>query len=468
MDLERMSEQSPWWGDATSLARDPHLVRYDALSLKLGHPVEEDVAHESTGIQVLRGPRQVGKTTLVKRLVRKLLQRGVPARHVLYLALDVAAIHAQAGLLDAIRGFVRLSPARGRRYVFLDEVTYCAEWATALKAAADLGLLEDTLVVATGSHALDLARGTERLPGRRGSLESRFNLEMGYYPFSELVRAQGSSPMAASSWDPADLYAAARENTIRSSASGDAFGLFLRAGGLPRPLADTASVGMFTLESAAVHRDAVLGDLLRAGRNEIQLREILRAVVQSSGSPVTWHGLAERVAMGSKNTVAEYLDTMQSCYLVHVLPQPVSLGSGVPAPKKARKILFRDPFIQHVFAAWATGAADARGTSAACLSAPRCTGALVESAVAGQLLPRFRQVMHWRNGGEVDLIGVTESGEQVRFEVKYQGQITSGDRKHLKAAGGGIIVSRSTLSFDAATRVAAIPAPLLLLSVPAV
>ncbi|MBM4354846.1 MAG: ATP-binding protein, partial [Deltaproteobacteria bacterium] len=397
----------------------------------------------------------------------KLLERGVPARHVLYLALDVAAMHTQAGLVDALRGFVRLSPARGRRYIFLDEVTYCAEWATALKAAVDLGLLADALVVATGSHALDLARGTERLPGRRGSLESRFNLEMGYYPFSELVRARGGAPVAASSWAPEDLYAAASENTLRSPASGDAFGLFLRAGGLPRPLADASSTGMFTLETAAVHRDAVLGDMLRAGKNEVQLREILRAVVQSSGSPVTWHGLAERMAIGSKNTVADYLDTVQSCYLVQVLPQPVSFGSDVPAPKKARKVLFRDPFLRHVFSAWATGTADARATCTACLSEPRCTGALVESAVAGQLLPRFGQLMHWRNGGEVDIIGVTDRGEQVRFEVKYQGQITSGDRKHLKAAGGGIVVSRSTLSLDAATRVAAIPAPLLLLSVPA-
>ncbi|MBM4356318.1 MAG: ATP-binding protein, partial [Deltaproteobacteria bacterium] len=72
MDLERMSEQNPWWGDEASLVRDPHLVRYDGLSLKLGHPVEEQIAHDSTGIQVLRGPRQIGKTTLVKRQVRKL------------------------------------------------------------------------------------------------------------------------------------------------------------------------------------------------------------------------------------------------------------------------------------------------------------------------------------------------------------------------------------------------------------
>lgn len=467
MEFDRLIEQNPWWREAALLAQDPHLARFDQAPVKLAHPVERDLGTASTGIQVMRGPRQVGKTTLLKRLVRRLLEDGTDPRDVCYAALDIAGIHAPRDLVEIVGSFVKSRARAGKRYILLDEITYCREWATAVKGAADLGLLEGVFLLATGSHALDLAKGVEKLPGRRGSLEARSDLEMGPYPFRELVCClTGGEPEAAADWEPGELFRAARENAIRFPGHQDAFGAFLRGGGMPRPLADVVSLGRFTPESAAVHRDAVIGDILRAGKNETHLRDILSAVVLARGTPLSWHGLAERVAAGSKNTVSDYLQTLQACYLVQIVPQPGSLGARTPAPRKARKVLFRDPFLHHVFSAWATGAPDAWATAAACLSDPACTGALVESAVAGQLLRQFSQLLHWRNSGEIDLIGVTPAGQQVRLEVKYQSQVTSGDKKYLKASGGGVVVSRGTLSLDAAARIAVVPAALLLLSLP--
>jgi predicted AAA+ superfamily ATPase len=467
MELARLAQQNPWWRDAALVAEDPHLVRYEQAPVKLVHPTEREVGVDSTGIQVMRGPRQVGKTTLLKRMIGRLIESGTAPRDICYAALDIAGIHAHLELLDLLQGFLRTGNPSGKRYVMLDEITYCPEWATALKAAADLGLLEGVFLLATGSHALDLARGVEKLPGRRGRLEARSDLEMGPYPFSELARAlDGGRPQPAASWEPAELFAAAQENAIRFPGIRDTFGVFLAAGGFPRALADLVTLGGFTPETAALHRDAVIGDILRTGRNERHLRDILRAVVLARGTPLSWHGLAERLTSGSKNTVAQYLEALEACYLVQVLPQPASLGTSIPAPRKARKVLFRDPFLGHVFTAWATGAAEAWATASACLADPACTGVVVESAVAGQLLRRFRQLLHWRNSGEIDLIGVTDTGSQALFEVKYQTQVTSGDKKHLKAKGGGVVVSRATLSFDAASRIAVIPVPLLLLSFP--
>lgn len=467
MELERLAEQNPWWREGATFGTDHHLARFDGMPLKLVHPVEAKVGLASIGMQVMRGPRQIGKTTLLKRLIRSLVEKGTDSRRVLYLALDIADIRNQLDLLDALRTFVRASRGAGKRYVLLDEITHCPEWATGLKAAADLGILDEVYLLATGSHALDIAKGTERLPGRRGALEAGFNLEMGHFPFSAIAAAVcGAEAAASSSWDPEELVDTARENSVRVSGYQDAFRIFLRAGGLPRPLADTITGGDFSLDTAALHKDAVLGDILRAGKSEPQLRDILRAVVLARGSALSWHGLAERIASGSKNTVAEYLDTVRACYLVEVLPQPASLGSRTPAPRKPRKVLFRDPFLHHVFGAWATGAADPRDAAAACLANPESTGVLVESAMAGQLHSHFSQIMHWRDSGEIDMIGVTGTGKQVRFEVKYQSQITSRDKKHLKAAGGGFVVSRNTTVLDRAAKVAIIPAPLLLLSAP--
>jgi len=468
MESDRLAEQNPWWQGGGFLANDRHLVRYDGAPLKLAHPVEQEINLGAVGVQVLRGPRQVGKTTLLKRLVRNLIAGGTDPRAVMYAALDVADIRTHVDLADAIKAYVRIAPEGKRRFIFLDEVTFCPEWATGVKVAADLGLLDDALLLATGSHALDLKVSSERLPGRRGELEASSSLDMGPYPFSEVARGLGVQARAlpADSWKPRDLEAAARENAIRFPGYQEAFSVFLRGGGMPRALAEMVSGHRFTVDSAATYRDAVVGDVLRSGRNEGHLRDVVRAVAVSRGSPVTWHGLAERLAVGSKNTVSDYLEAMQACYLVAVLPQPVSLGSRISAPRKARKVHFRDPFLRHVFTAWSMGSADPWQTAATCLSDPHCTGALVESAVAGALVPHFGGLMHWRNSGEVDVIGVRDSGEQVYFEIKYQSRVTSGDKKHLKAAGGGVLVSRDSLALDAANAIVILPAPLLLLSLP--
>ena len=45
-------------------------------------PVESRLTLEDPEVHTLRGPRQVGKTTTVKRLIRRLLERG--ERRVLY------------------------------------------------------------------------------------------------------------------------------------------------------------------------------------------------------------------------------------------------------------------------------------------------------------------------------------------------------------------------------------------------
>jgi predicted AAA+ superfamily ATPase len=468
MDLALLSVQNPWWAGAAALSTDAHLERFDASSVKLDHGAFRRLRTDTTGVYLLRGPRQVGKTTLLKRKVRELVEQGVPAADVMFLALDIAGIGTHTDLAAAIRLFVEWRPDSARRFVFLDEVTYCPEWSLGVKAAFDMGLLRGCLVVCTGSHTLDLLKGTERLAGRRGAVEADSDVEMAPYPFGEVARIfdRDATPAVSPTWRPRDVFAAAQENAPRFRKSAEAFRTFLLAGGMPRAIGETIAGGRFSRETAAVYRDSVIGDLMRAGKKEPFIRDLVRAVVEIQGSPVDWHGLAERVSIASKTTVADYMEAMKACYLLTVLPQPKTLGSRVAAPRKPRKVHFRDPFLAHVFTAWASGVPDPWETASACIADPAKTGMLVEAAVAGQLQPSFRQVMHWRNHAEIDIVAIAHDSSQVLLEVKYQSAITSGDVRALKRHGGGILVSRDTLSLDTDKGIAVVPAPLLLLSVP--
>lgn len=125
-------------------------------------------------IVVIRGPRQVGKTTLQQQLIEELLRSGVEARRILRVQFD--DLPSLAGLRDEILSICRWFESRilGRTfnqaahegkpaYLFLDEVQNLSDWAPQLKALVDHSTLK---VLVTGSSALRIEAGRDSLAGR--------------------------------------------------------------------------------------------------------------------------------------------------------------------------------------------------------------------------------------------------------------------------------------------------------------
>lgn len=468
VNLGTVSAQNPWWFSASAVDEDPHLVRLGEAAVELRHPVESSIRLDRSGIYVLRGPRQIGKTTLLKKLVRNHVTSGNNPKEVFYLALDVADVRSQTDLVEAIRIYMHWTPASSGRKILLDEITYCQDWSVGLKAAFDIGLLKEDLVIATGSHALDLRKGQDRLAGRRGQVEAESDQEMGPFPFSSIVQAgeEGATHVVAGSWKGKELVEAAEENQARTPWLADALDRYLIAGGMPMAVNELERTGKISASSAAVYLQSVLGDLMRAGKKEEYIRDLVGAVVTLGGESVDWHGLSQRLAFGSKNTIADYLDVLERAYLLTILPQPTSLGSSRIAPRKPRKIHVRDPYLQHVFESWASGMPDPWETCQRRLSSAPLKGRLVEALVAGQLLGRFERLLHWRGREEIDLIGLGAGGKSILIEVKYQAHIRNADLKVLNKHGGGVLISRDALHWDGDARVAVVPLRYFLLSLP--
>lgn len=74
------------------------------------------------------------------------------------------------------------------RYLFIDEITAVEDWQKSIKYLVDIGLLENSLLILTGSSAFDLKRSSERLPGRKG-----YGEDLVYLPltFREFLKALG-------------------------------------------------------------------------------------------------------------------------------------------------------------------------------------------------------------------------------------------------------------------------------------
>src|SRR5439155_3114609 len=89
-------------------------------------------------------------------------------RRVVYYPLDLVDRPRQ--VVDLVqRVKAAYPPGRGQRWCFLlDEVSGLRDWQRAIKYLRDNTDAAEDCFVLTGSSALDIRRGGERLPGRRG------------------------------------------------------------------------------------------------------------------------------------------------------------------------------------------------------------------------------------------------------------------------------------------------------------
>jgi|GEM_PF-5742927 len=137
-DLARLN---PWWRGLPQPQLPP--VRRWAFPVAMRR-----LRQGLTKVTVLRGPRQIGKSTLIRQMIDDLLGQGVPARSILMVQFDELP-----GLLDVQEPILRLADWFEKRildktfneaahagetaYVFLDEVQNLDDWAPQLKFLVD-------------------------------------------------------------------------------------------------------------------------------------------------------------------------------------------------------------------------------------------------------------------------------------------------------------------------------------------
>jgi len=251
-------------------------------------------------IQVVTGPRQVGKTTLLLELAAAARGRAV------YAPLD--------GPEAAVPGhFARLWTAAAQRaasrpaLLLLDEVQHLHDWAAQLKSHHDRlrRLGTPVHVVASGSSALRLARGS------RESLAGRFErLTLAHWPASALVDEFGLSAKAA----------------VQQVVAGGAYpgAVKLRKD----PARWTAYVRDAIVEPA-IGRDLLA---LAAVRRPALLRQVFSLAAASPGQIVSLQKLQGQLQdRGALDTIAQYLRLLEEAFLV----APIDKHSDRPLRRRA-------------------------------------------------------------------------------------------------------------------------------------
>ena len=339
-------------------------------------------------MQVVAGPRQVGKTTLVRQTLAALATTNPNlAQH--SVSADSPGLVGSAWLHTQWETARSLAAQAGACVLVLDEVQKLPNWTEEIKRLWDEDTREgrDVRTVILGSAPLLIARGlTESMAGR-------FEItRLGHWHFNEMREAFGFT-----------------------------LDQFIYYGGYP----GAASLVGDEARWAAYVRDALIETtiskdvlLLTPVQKPALLRRVFDLACRYSGQELSYQKMMGQLSdAGNTTTLAHYLALLEGAGMVCGLQKYA--GQAVRQRASSPKLqVFNTAFMGAIAAGEGLGFARLRAT-------PQLWGRMVESAVGAQLLAKHLShssatpVLHyWRDGTrEVDFV-LKHQGEVFALEVK--------------------------------------------------
>jgi len=434
-----LREINPWWAGKPGRVLPPYRRwAFDPLVRRL----ESKLAP----IVVLRGARQVGKTTLQEQVIDYLLrERKVAPSRILRVQFDElpTLLEAREPILtfarwfeDAVLGSTLNEAAhRGEpAYLFFDEVQNLNDWAPQLKALVDHHTVR---AVVTGSSALRIEAGRDSLAGRITTLDLGTLLlrEIAGLRFGGSVTAQlppdGLEPLLdVDFWRSLNASPSLDDGRLRS----DAFVAFSERGGYPLvhanpelPWPQVADQLNETVIKRVIQHDLRLGDRGRK-RDPQLLEEVFRLACRYAGqAPGQATLLAELQRVLTANLgwqrVRSYLEFLDGALLIELV-RPLELR--LKRTHGAYKICVVDHGLR---ASWLEEVVPLDPDALA--SSPHLAdlaGHIAESVVGAFLsgLPGL-DLAHFperKNEPEVDFI-LTIGAKRIPLEVKYRRGVDS-------------------------------------------
>jgi len=404
---------------------DPHLRNLTKQKYIYQAPILQKLPCNQPGIYTLSGGRQIGKTTLLKQWMERLLHSGVKPEAIIFLSGELIADYQ--ALVQLLQLQLEKMPHDVLCYVILDEVSYIKEWDRAVKYLADAGWLEQVELVITGSDVLFIREARMYFPGRRGKANQ---VDFHLYPlsFKEFVcLVYGVNSTIWCETNMATLTEALRQYLIH--------------GGYLTAINDFALNQKISLATLVTYSDWIRGDMLKRGKQELYLREILHALIKRYSCQITWNTLAQDLSIDHPKTVADYVELLSAMDVLFV--QAALLEDKLTAaPKKARKVVFTDPFIFHALRVWLEAPTDFYAFIQDTVNDSVWNSRLIETVAVNhyqQIFPTY----YIKAEGEVDVAYI----ENKRFwpvEIKWTNQLHPKDLRQIAKYRNGLILTKTT------------------------
>jgi predicted AAA+ superfamily ATPase len=456
----------------TYLHNDPHLKVLKDLKFVFHSSLEEEIPLNQPGIYILTGGRQVGKSTLIKLIIKNLLTRNKISPHqIFYIACDLLQRYQELTLIMQ-QAFEEMEKER-YFYLFLDEITYVKDWDRTIKYFADLGYFKNGCLLITGSDSIILKEGMKKFPGRRGKAEK---IDFHYYPlsFSEYVALvapklkDSTHHIRETAFFPEEFLAKTTDKVDKNLAP-DAkkqlsryFDKFLITGGFLPAINEYEKHKKINKFVYQTYQQWVIGDLLKRNKKETFLKDIIAALSDRLTKQISIHNIASLTIIQHHATVQEYLEILKDMDVIFI-QQALREDKLKPAPKKAKKVHFADPFIAQALISWAKDIAIPwEFAKEQIMTESSLKENIVEGCVSS-LLRRKYTTYYIKSEGEVD-VAIIFKKKFLPVEIKWTEDLRKRDLKQILKYKKGIIGYRG-LQIGRFEHLHVLPIPILALFV---
>lgn len=401
-----LQEFNPWWsGQAIS-----DLPSWERTAVGQVWQWVEDTQSRRT--LLLTGARQVGKTTVFRQVIRRLLQNGFPPQNIVYATFDHPILKL-SGIERTIGAWEELFPADPNypRMLFLDEIQFIEGWQTWIKHQVDFH--RGNRIAATGS-ASDLRDGSAE--SGLGRIET---IPLPTLSFGEYLRLRNIAvPDLPQVRSLRDLFAWQQGEFVRVAAMAQPltvhFHEYLIRGGFPEPALQQDISRCQRLLREDIVDKALKRDMTAFYnvRRILELERLFLYLFYHDGGILDLPTVAKELQGITKQTAANFLDLFEATHLIYRL-KPYGYGKEVLRGRD--KIYLADAALP--------GAVTLQGRKL--LERPDRLGKAVETAFFKHVYTRFYaqapQFSYWKGpkDEEVDLIAELPD-RSVPFEVKYQ------------------------------------------------
>ncbi len=469
-----LRDMNPWWENPTVVRPEPPAYRRRAIL-----DIERRLVARGQLIEVIRGPRQVGKTTGVHQIVQDLLlQHGTAPREILFVRFDLEILReCPGGLLGIIRWFAE--SVRGRKlgtrpapYVFLDEVHKLRRWDEAVKHLVDTFPVR---LLLTGSSSVLVAKG-----GRESLAGRAFSTELPPFLFRDVLEAW--TPELAQALPPRLRFTDAFDKRVVEVAEAlhrlkpqQRLSLFRKMeryynrGGYPRLHSGEVDDDVWADYLVQTVFENVLGadipDVFPV-QDPGLLRHLYLSIARLTGNEVSQPFLTQEAnAAGFRTTqptVGRYLHYLADALLIREFRRyPLTRRKSVRVPAK---ITLTDLGVRNAIF---------RGAPSLAEGDPAVLGPLVETLVQGVMRDVDLRTYFWKDYEkpgdrrtpllDVDFVAERTDGTTLPIEVKFRRRIDSEDLRGLKVylerlgAPQGILVTRDHYAWRSKERILCVP-----------
>lgn len=445
MDSAVLQRRNDWWTTGRSTVGSAYKVARDELKAITA-------GLDSRRIQLIIGPRRVGKSTLMQQAISHLINAGVDPLRILFFSGDDPTIfNADASIDDVISCYLNevlheaLASLRSRIYIFIDEIHTINGWQLWLKNYYEP--MYNMKFVVSGSSASHLFDGaSESLMGRTDTLRL---MPLNFHQFcafwaaykgsGEIMEFVDALPKCSLYVEPCEYF-----DTLESTAwrwevykpyVNAVMDEYLLIGGYPEYFSDTNTVLwqrrlVEDIIGLGLYRDII--SIYRI-KTPDKLEKLLFFIADNNGQDFNMKTIADTIGCDNE-TVSVYLTYLSQAYMTMVLSNYATNAGKVLRRNKAIYVLDN-------------------GIANALLRLPVVddtkAGHIVESICARDALAACENNLwslhYWREkGAEVDLV-LDRKTNVLPIEVKYRGDLKQKGLKAFREAFANAVFSHSVM-----------------------